>query len=80
MTNMPPTPDHAVTVLVSRQVKQGCEADFEKVMDQIIAVASTFQGYLGTQLVRPGEEQGVNDSLYHIVLAFDSATHLKDWQ
>ena len=69
-----------MTVLISRQVKQGFEVEFEHLMSQIIAVSATFKGHLGAQLVRPGDEQGVYDSLYHIVLAFDSAAHLKDWQ
>lgn len=77
---MTSTSEHAVTVLISRQVKQGCEVEFERVMDQIIAVAATFEGHLGAQLVRPGDEQGVYDSLYHIVLAFDSDSNLKIWQ
>jgi antibiotic biosynthesis monooxygenase (ABM) superfamily enzyme len=77
---MTPTTEHAVTVLISRQVKPGCEEQFERLMEQIIAVASTFKGHLGAQLVHPGDEQGVNDSLYHIVLAFDSDANLKHWQ
>jgi len=77
---MTSTSEHAVTVLISRQVKHGCDAEFERLMGQIIAVAATFKGHLGAQLVRPGDEQGVNDSLYHIVLAFDSEANLKDWQ
>jgi hypothetical protein len=77
---MIPTSEHAVTVLISRQVKQGCEAEFERVMLQIIAVAATFTGHLGAQLVRPGDEQEVADSLYHVVLAFDNEANLKTWQ
>lgn len=76
---MTSTSEHAVTVLISRQVKQGSEAEFERVIDQIMAVTATFKGYLGAQLVRPGEEQGVNDSLYHVVLAFDSESNLNIW-
>jgi hypothetical protein len=71
------TNEHAVTVLISRQVKPGCETEFEHVMEQIISAATSFKGYLGAQLVRPGEEQGVNDTLYHVVLAFDSEFNLK---
>ncbi|MDB5929865.1 MAG: hypothetical protein JWR60_1572 [Polaromonas sp.] len=71
---------HAVTVLISRRVKLGHEADFERVMDQITAVAGTFSGYLGAQLVRPGDEQDVEDSLYHVVLAFDNQENLQAWQ
>lgn len=74
------TNEHAVTVLISRQVKPGCETEFEHVMEQIISAATSFKGYLGAQLVRPGEEQGVNDTLYHVVLAFDSEFNLKIWQ
>lgn len=77
---MTSTSEHAVTVLISRQVKQGCETEFERVMLQIIAVAATFKGHLGAQLVRPGDEQEVADSLYHVVLAFDSESNLKIWQ
>jgi len=49
-------------------------------MEQIIAVASTFSGHLGSQLVRPGDEYGVDDSLYHVVLAFDNKDNLNAWQ
>lgn len=77
---MTSTSEHAITVLISRQVKQGCEAEFERVMQQIIAVAATFKGHLGAQLVRPGDEQEVSDSLYHVVLAFDNESNLKTWQ
>ena len=80
MSTMTTTSEHAVPVLISRQVKPGCEADFERVMDQIISVSATFKGHLGAQLVRPGDEQGVYDSLYHIVLAFDNEANLKNWQ
>ncbi|MCM2339728.1 antibiotic biosynthesis monooxygenase [Rhodoferax sp.] len=77
---MTSTSEHAVTVLISRQVKSGCEAEFERVMNQIMAVTETFKGHLGAQMIRPGDEQGVYDSLYHIVLAFDSEPNLKVWQ
>lgn len=71
---------HAVTVLISRRIKLGHEADFERVMKQITAVAGTFSGHLGSQLVRPGDEQGVEDGLYHVVLAFDNQENLQAWQ
>lgn len=70
----------AVTVLISRKTKLGCEPEFERVMGELISAASAFKGYLGAQLVRPGEEEGVNDSFFHIVLAFDSEVNLKAWQ
>lgn len=72
--------EHAVTVLVSRQVKPGCEPDFERVTETLMGVAAKAPGYLGAQLVRPGDEPDVLDTLYHVVLAFDTAANLKHWE
>lgn len=72
--------DHAVTMLISRRVAPGHEAEFERVMDQMMAVACTFTGYLGAQLIRPGDEPGVEDSLYHVILAFDNQDNLQAWK
>lgn len=71
--------EHAVTVLISRNVKPGCEADFERVCATLVQVASNFEGFLGAQLVHPGDDPEVQDSLYHVVLAFDSQAHLDAW-
>ena len=48
--------EHAVTVLISRNVKPGCEAEFERATRALIKVAEGSKGYLGAQLVRPGED------------------------
>lgn len=72
--------EHAVTVLISRRVKVGCEANFERLCTNIMAVAATFPGYLGSQLVHPGEETEVDDALYHVVLAFSSQASLDIWK
>jgi antibiotic biosynthesis monooxygenase (ABM) superfamily enzyme len=71
--------EHAVTVLISRNVKNGCEADFERVTKTMIKVASDFEGYLGAQLVHPGEDPEAQDTMYHVVLAFDSQANLDAW-
>jgi len=72
--------EHAVTVLVSRKVKPSCEADFERVTGTLMQVAAGFRGYLGAQLVHPGEDPEVLDTMYHVVLAFDSQANLDRWQ
>lgn len=72
--------EHAVTALISRRVKPGCERDFERVTEQLLGVAAKFPGYLGAQLVRPGDEPDVLDTLYHVVLAFDGASNLHAWE
>jgi len=71
--------EHAVTVLISRNVKPGCEAEFERATTRLIQVASAFKGCLGAQLVRPGEDPEVQDLMYHVVLAFDTQAHLDAW-
>lgn len=71
--------EHAVTVLISRYVKVGCEVDFERVTQTLMQVASGFAGYLGAQLVHPGEDPEVEDAMYHIVLAFDHQSSLDAW-
>lgn len=72
--------EHAVMMLVSRRVKPGSEAAYEQVCQHMMAAASRFDGYLGAQLVHPGEELDVEDPLFHVILAFDSASHLDGWQ
>lgn len=70
---------HAVTVLITRQVKAGHEADFEKVMAGMVEIATGFPGCLGAQVVHPGEDPDVTDPMYHIVLAFDRQSNLDAW-
>lgn len=73
------TPAHAsaVTVLVTRRIKPSHEKDFENVMGNMMAAAKEFQGHLGSQLIKPSEEE---PGLYHVVFAFDSDDHLQTWQ
>lgn len=73
-------PEQAVTVLISRRVKPGHEEEFERLSRQLMAVAASFQGYLGSQLVQPGEEPDSEEGLYHVVLAFESRASLDAWQ
>jgi antibiotic biosynthesis monooxygenase (ABM) superfamily enzyme len=71
--------EHAVTVLISRNVKPGCEADYERVTEKLMEAAARFPGYLGAQLVHPGEDPSVEDAMYHVVLAFDRQSSLDAW-
>ena len=75
-------PKGAITVLITRRVKAGHELTFERAMDDMTAAASAFPGYLGGQLMHPGEDDGDSDepSLYHVVFAFDTREHLQAWQ
>jgi len=42
--------NRAVMMLVSRRVKPGYEAEFERLMEQFIDAAANFPGCLGAQL------------------------------
>ncbi|MDM0117875.1 hypothetical protein QTI66_37940 [Variovorax sp. J22R133] len=71
--------EHAVTVLISRNVKAGCEADYERVTMTLMEAAARSSGYLGAQLVHPGDDPEVEDAMYHVVLAFDRQSSLDAW-
>jgi antibiotic biosynthesis monooxygenase (ABM) superfamily enzyme len=64
-----------VTATVTRWVKAGHEAAYEEFLQGIIAAASRFPGYLGTEVFRPdraGDE-------YRIVYRFASGDALRRW-
>lgn len=70
----------AVTVLVTRRIRPGNAAAFEKLMADMIGAARQFDGHLGAQLVRPDGQPGSEPGLYHVVFAFDTQQHLQAWQ
>jgi antibiotic biosynthesis monooxygenase (ABM) superfamily enzyme len=72
--------NHAVMMLVSRRVKSGYESEFERVMEKFIDAAANFPGCLGAQLMHPGDEVDVKDSLYHAILAFENQNCLHAWK
>jgi antibiotic biosynthesis monooxygenase (ABM) superfamily enzyme len=69
-----------VLLLVSRRAKSGHEAEFEWLMAEFITSAEEFPGCLGAQSVHPGDEEDVEDTLYHALMAFESAERLEAWQ
>jgi uncharacterized protein len=70
------TVDPPVTVAISRRVKPGCEAAFEKFISGITQAAMTFEGHLGTNVFRPSHLEGE----YQIIFKFDRASNLRIWQ
>jgi len=67
-------------MLVSRRAKPGHEAEFEWLMAEFITAAEAFSGCLGAQLVHPGDEEAVEDTLYHALMAFENAGRRDAWQ
>ena len=62
----------AVTVAVSRRIKSGTEAEYEKWAEGLSACAQGFPGFLGEGDLRPSEESGE----YTLVYRYDSQKHL----
>lgn len=70
-------PDNAVTVVVSRRVKKGCEEEFEQLSTAMSEAATKFSGHLGSNMFRPASP---DDPEYRIVFKFASQKDLEVWQ
>jgi antibiotic biosynthesis monooxygenase (ABM) superfamily enzyme len=69
-----PAADDPVTVLYSRRVKPGREADFEAWARGIVAAARQFPGHLGASVLdAPGSRE------YHILFTFADRRSLRAW-
>lgn len=69
--------DPPVTVDVMQSVRPGKEREFETLLERIIGTASTFDGYLGSSVFRPNEQ---NPSEYRVIFKFDRLENLKRWE
>lgn len=77
-TRMANTQDNEpVTVVVSRRVKRGSEAAYERWLDQLIEGASALPGYLGAKVQRPSEGE---PSVYTSVFRFASVETLRAFE
>lgn len=68
--------EQSVTVVISQLVKPGCEDAYEAWLKNIVTVARTYQGHLGTNIIRP--QPGVRPECV-IILRFDNYENLKIW-
>ena len=66
--------EQGVTVVVTRVVRPGKEAEFGRWAEESNVVVARFDGHLAT--VRLHDNQG----LHHMVYLFDTAAHLKAWE
>jgi antibiotic biosynthesis monooxygenase (ABM) superfamily enzyme len=66
-----------VTSTVTRRVKPGHAAAYETFLEDIVALASGFDGYLGTEIFRPAEPELGGE--YRIVYRFTDASRLRAW-
>jgi len=66
--------ERPLTVLITRRAHPAKEAEFERIMEDMIEAARAFPGHLGGYLVRPA-----SGDLYHTLFAFDSEAHRSAW-
>jgi len=66
-----------LTVVVSRRVRKGQEAEFERLSSQMTERASRFPGYLGATMFRPSSPE---DPEYRIVFKFRDQDTLAAWE
>ena len=67
-----------VTVVVTRRVRPGHEADYENWLRRVNHEAIAFPGYMGTEVHPPAP--GARVSEYTNVFRFDSVPHLKSFE
>ena len=65
-----------MTLSVTRRVKPGREREFEDFLRGIMAAASNFPGYVGSQIFRPARGQRE----FRIVFSFDHESNLHAWK
>lgn len=63
-------------IAIARRVKPGLEAAFEEATRGVTLAASTFPGYLGSDVLYPATKQGE----WQIILRFDTPKHLQEWE
>lgn len=67
---------NAVTVIVSRVVKPRYKEEFEVWIRGITEESSKFEGYLGSDVIRPHDP---NNPTYVTIFKFDTYEHLRGW-
>lgn len=70
-------PDSSITVVISRRVKPGCEAEFEAFLAGVTLACSQFPGYLGSNIFRPVSQ---DDPEYRVIFKFDRLSDLRRWE
>ena len=69
--------DPPVAVNVTRHIKPERVEEFEEWVSGITDAISRFPGYLGCEVLKPGDPSGTE---YHIIFKFDSLSDLEHWE
>ncbi|MCF2147579.1 antibiotic biosynthesis monooxygenase [Desmonostoc muscorum LEGE 12446] len=63
-------------IAIAHRVKPGLEAAFEEATRGVTLAASTFPGYLGSDVLYPATKRGQ----WQLILRFDTPEHLQEWE
>ncbi|WP_427159308.1 antibiotic biosynthesis monooxygenase [Aliinostoc sp. HNIBRCY26] len=74
--NQPPINLAPGVIAIARRVKPGSETAFEEATKGVILAASTFPGYLGSDVLYPSSKRGE----WQLILRFDTPEHLQEWE
>lgn len=69
--------DPPVAVKVTRRIKPGRVGQFEEWVSGITDAISGFPGYLGCEVLKPGDPSGTE---YHIIFKFERLSDLQRWE
>jgi uncharacterized protein len=69
--------DPPVAVNVTRRIKPGRVGEFEGWVSGITDAISRFPGYLGAEVLKPGDPSGTE---YHIIFKFERLSDLQRWE
>ena len=69
--------DPPVTMMIARRSKPGCEAAFEAVLRGMLGDAARFDGYQGSEVIRPAPG---SDLRYRIAIKFASENDMSVWE
>jgi antibiotic biosynthesis monooxygenase (ABM) superfamily enzyme len=68
--------DESVTVVVTRKVKRGHEADYERWLERLLEEAKSLNGYLGTTVQKPPP----GSTEYTSIFRFDTVGNLRKFE
>jgi antibiotic biosynthesis monooxygenase (ABM) superfamily enzyme len=70
------SPDEIVTLVIKHRVKAGMEAQYEAWLRRTVAIAATYPGHLGVDVIR-GKSDGLH--MFTCVLRFCSTEVMQSW-
>lgn len=76
LENAQSAPTSPAIVAIAHRVKPGYEAEFEAAVQGVTSAASTFPGYLGSDVLYPQTRRGE----WQVIMRFDTPAHLQEWE